>query len=76
MPPPRNHSRRIARAALALSAAVLHGDVPTAGLLILRDGEPGEPEGRVLSFAIAKREEFGLTGAKETGGAVSPFGGD
>jgi hypothetical protein len=48
-PPPRNHPRRAARAASALPATALRGDVlpervPAAGLLILRDGEPGEPE--------------------------------
>jgi hypothetical protein len=47
--PPRNHPRRAARAALGAAATALRGEVlpervPAEGLLILRDGEPGEPE--------------------------------
>jgi hypothetical protein len=49
-PDTRNHPRRAARARLsALPATALRGEVlpervPAEGLLILRDGEPGEPE--------------------------------
>ena len=44
--PPRNHPRCTASAlpATALRGEVLPERVPTEGLLILRDGEPGEPE--------------------------------
>ena len=50
MPTPREtilaalHSRLSALPAIALRGDVLPERVPTAGLLILRDGEPGEPE--------------------------------
>jgi hypothetical protein len=38
------HARLSALPAIALRGEVLPERVPTAGLLILRDGEPGEPE--------------------------------
>jgi hypothetical protein len=38
------HARLSALSATALRGEVLPERVPTAGLLILRDGEPGEPE--------------------------------
>jgi hypothetical protein len=38
------HARLLALPASALRGDVLPERVPTAGLLILRDGEPGEPE--------------------------------
>ena len=50
MPTPREtilaalHARLSALPATALRGEVLPERVPTAGLLILRDGEPGEPE--------------------------------
>jgi hypothetical protein len=50
MPTPREtilaalHARLSALPATALRGDVLPERVPTAGLLILRDGEPGEPE--------------------------------
>jgi len=50
MPAPREtiltalHARLQTLAATALRGDVLPERVPTAGLLILRDGEPGEPE--------------------------------
>ncbi len=50
MPTPREtilaelHARLLALPATALRGDVLPERVPTAGLLILRDGEPGEPE--------------------------------
>ena len=50
MPTPREtiltalHARLLALPAAALRGDVLPERVPTAGLLILRDGEPGEPE--------------------------------
>ena len=50
MPTPREtilaalHVRLMALPATALRGDVLPERVPTAGLLILRDGEPGEPE--------------------------------
>ena len=50
MPTPREtilaalHARLSALPAIALRGDVLPERVPTAGLLILRDGEPGEPE--------------------------------
>ena len=50
MPTPREtiltalHTRLLALPATALRGDVLPERVPTAGLLILRDGEPGEPE--------------------------------
>jgi hypothetical protein len=50
MPTPREtilsalHARLSALAATALRGDVLPERVPAAGLLILRDGEPGEPE--------------------------------
>ena len=37
-------ARRSALPATTLRGEVLPGRVPAAGLLILRDGEPGEPE--------------------------------
>ena len=51
MPTPREtilaalHARLSALPASALRGEVLPERVPAAGLLILRDGEPGEPEG-------------------------------
>jgi hypothetical protein len=47
--PSRNHLHRTSRAAFhaahhRLRGEVLRERVPTAGLLILRDGEPGEPK--------------------------------
>lgn len=50
MPPPREtilaalHARLSVLPATALRGDVLPERVPTAGLVILRDGEPGEPE--------------------------------
>ncbi len=50
MPTPREailtalHARLLALPATAVRGDVLPERVPTAGLLILRDGEPGEPE--------------------------------
>ncbi len=50
MPTPREtilaalHARLLALPATALRGEVLPERVPTEGLLILRDGEPGEPE--------------------------------
>jgi hypothetical protein len=50
MPTPREtilaalHARLFALSATALRGDVLPERVPNAGLLILRDGEPGEPE--------------------------------
>jgi hypothetical protein len=50
MPTPREtilvalHARLSALPAIALRSDVLPERVPAAGLLILRDGEPGEPE--------------------------------
>ena len=50
MPTPREtilaalHARLSALPATALRGEVLPERVPAAGLLILRDGEPGEPE--------------------------------
>ena len=50
MPTPREtilaalHARLSALPATALRGDVLPERLPTAGLLILRDGEPGEPE--------------------------------
>ncbi|MCX7298960.1 MAG: acyl-CoA transferase [Rhodobacterales bacterium] len=50
MPTPREtilatlHARLSALPATALRGDVLPERVPTAGLLVLRDGEPGEPE--------------------------------
>jgi hypothetical protein len=50
MPTPREtiltalHARLVALPATALRGEVLPERMPTAGLLILRDGEPGEPE--------------------------------
>lgn len=50
MPSPREtiltalHARLSALSATALRGEVLPERVPTDGLLILRDGEPGEPE--------------------------------
>ena len=50
MPTPREiilaalHARLSALPAIALRGEVLPERVPAAGLLILRDGEPGEPE--------------------------------
>lgn len=50
MPTPREtilvalHARLLAMPATALRGDVLPERVPAAGLLILRDGEPGEPE--------------------------------
>lgn len=50
MPTPREtvlaalHARLSAPSAIALRGDVLPERVPVAGLLILRDGEPGEPE--------------------------------
>ena len=50
MPTPREtiltalHARLLALPAAALRGEVLPERVPAAGLLILRDGEPGEPE--------------------------------
>lgn len=38
------HTRLLALSATALRGEVLPERVPAAGLLILRDGEPGEPE--------------------------------
>jgi hypothetical protein len=47
--PKRNHPHRAAARLSALPVTGLHGEVlpervPAEGLLILRDGEPGEPE--------------------------------
>ena len=50
MPTPREtiltalHARLSALPAIALRCHVLPERVPTAALLILRDGEPGEPQ--------------------------------
>ncbi|MFN3616236.1 MAG: acyl-CoA transferase, partial [Rubrimonas sp.] len=50
MPTPREtilaalHARLLALPAAALRGDVLPERLPAAGLLILRDGEPGEPE--------------------------------
>ena len=46
------HQRLSALAATALRGAVLPERVPAGGLLILRDGEPGEPEVTLSSSGV------------------------
>ncbi len=63
--PPRNHPCRALRTAVDSTATVLRGEilperVPAAGLLILRDGDPGEPEVTLspLRYHYEHRVEF------------------
>jgi hypothetical protein len=45
------HARLLALSATTLRGEVLPERIPTGGLLILRDGEPGEPEVTLSPFA-------------------------
>ena len=56
-------ARLSALPATALRGAVLPECVPTEGLLILRDGEPGEAEGRRgPSLLVADRARINMLG--------------
>ena len=61
MPSPREtilaalHARLSALPATALRGEVLPERVPAEGLLILRDGEPGEPEVTLSPLACQRR---------------------
>lgn len=69
MPTPREtilaalHARLSALPATALRGEVLPERVPAEGLLILRDGEPGEPEVTLLPLARLVREGTCCTSA-------------
>jgi hypothetical protein len=72
MPTPRETILAAMHARLAaLPATVLRGDVlpervPTGGLLILRDGEPGDPEVTLSPLAYATEPVMRKEGAKAT----------
>jgi hypothetical protein len=65
------HSRLQPLAALTLRDEVLPERIPTAGLIILRDGQPGEPEVTLspLRYHYQHRAELEVVVQAGTGGA-------